>query len=220
MASRLSAPLAGTPLGKREEQGSLSALTSLLRIPTTILGFSAAPDTLEEVHRVPPRLGDPALSGSFLTSQPRERPCLRGTSGAWMDVVSSAPARRIRHQPLAHAPRVHAPLAHPPLAHAPLAHAPSRRAPLRPATSGGTSARPPQRLPGAPLRIAMLAPPWISVPAPGYGGVESVVSTLTEALVRRGHDVTLFCAPGSVSQADVVTLLDKIPPRRDRALAV
>ena len=50
-----------------------------------------------------------------------------------------------------------------------------------------------------PLRIAMLAPPWISVPPPGYGGVESVVSALTEALVRRGHDVTLFCAPGSVS---------------------
>ena len=58
----------------------------------------------------------------------------------------------------------------------------------------------------------MLAPPWISVPAPGYGGVESVVSTLTEALVRRGHDVTLFCAPGSVSSATVVTLLKESHP--------
>jgi glycosyltransferase involved in cell wall biosynthesis len=58
----------------------------------------------------------------------------------------------------------------------------------------------------------MLAPPWISIPAPGYGGVESVVSTLTEALVRRGHDVTLFCAPGSVSQATVVTLLEEHHP--------
>ena len=62
------------------------------------------------------------------------------------------------------------------------------------------------------MRVAMLAPPWISVPAPGYGGVESVVSTLTEALVRRGHDVTLFCAPGSVSRANVVTLLEKSHP--------
>ncbi len=60
---------------------------------------------------------------------------------------------------------------------------------------------------GPPLRIAMLAPPWISVPAQGYGGVESVVSALTEALVARGHHVTLFCAPGSVSRATVVTLL-------------
>jgi len=64
----------------------------------------------------------------------------------------------------------------------------------------------------APLRVAMLAPPWISVPAPGYGGVESVVSALTEALVRRGHAVTLFCAPGSVSRADVVTLLAESHP--------
>ncbi len=53
----------------------------------------------------------------------------------------------------------------------------------------------------------MLAPPWISVPPLGYGGVESVVGALTEALVRRGHSVTLFCAPGSVSSAKVVTLL-------------
>jgi glycosyltransferase involved in cell wall biosynthesis len=39
-----------------------------------------------------------------------------------------------------------------------------------------------------------------------------VVSTLTETLVGRGHDVTLFCAPGSVSQANVVTLLDEHHP--------
>jgi glycosyltransferase involved in cell wall biosynthesis len=58
----------------------------------------------------------------------------------------------------------------------------------------------------------MLAPPWISVPPPGYGGVESVVSVLTEALVRQGHAVTLFCAPGSVSSAKVVTLLDESHP--------
>lgn len=61
-----------------------------------------------------------------------------------------------------------------------------------------------------PLRIAMLAPPWIAVPPPGYGGVEWVVSALTEALIARGHRVTLFCAPGSASAADVVTLLDEV----------
>lgn len=70
-----------------------------------------------------------------------------------------------------------------------------------------------------PLRIAMLAPPWISVPSSGYGGVESVVSTLTEALVRGGHDVTLFCAPGSVSRATVVPLLEAPHPDEiERAL--
>lgn len=60
---------------------------------------------------------------------------------------------------------------------------------------------------GSPLRIAMLAPPWIAVPPTGYGGVESVVSALTDELVERGHDVTLFCAPGSLSIAKVETLL-------------
>jgi glycosyltransferase involved in cell wall biosynthesis len=68
------------------------------------------------------------------------------------------------------------------------------------------------RLPSEPLRVAMLAPPWISIPPPGYGGVEAVVDALTEALVRRGHAVTLFCAPGSVSSANVVTLLDSSHP--------
>jgi glycosyltransferase involved in cell wall biosynthesis len=63
-----------------------------------------------------------------------------------------------------------------------------------------------------PLRIAMLAPPWLSVPPSGYGGVESVVSSLTEALVHRGHAVTLFCAPGSVSDATVATVLDSQHP--------
>jgi glycosyltransferase involved in cell wall biosynthesis len=76
----------------------------------------------------------------------------------------------------------------------------------------GSFAGGPGSLPGKPLRIAMLAPPWISVPAPGYGGVESVVSSLTEALVGRGHAVTLFCAPGSVSSAEVVTLLGQSHP--------
>jgi glycosyltransferase involved in cell wall biosynthesis len=64
----------------------------------------------------------------------------------------------------------------------------------------------------APLRIAMLAPPWISVPPPGYGGVETVVSVLTEELVASGHDVTLLCAPGSQSSARVVPLLANAQP--------
>src|ERR1700727_214512 len=77
----------------------------------------------------------------------------------------------------------------------------------------------PGRFTESPLRIAMLAPPWSPVPAPGYGGVESVVSTLTEGLVGRGHDVTLFCAPGSASRATVVNLLpESHPDEIERAL--
>jgi glycosyltransferase involved in cell wall biosynthesis len=69
------------------------------------------------------------------------------------------------------------------------------------------------------VNVAMLAPPWIAVPPPGYGGVESVVSVLTDALVRRGIEVTLFCAPGSSSSADVVPLLAECHPDEiERAL--
>jgi len=61
-------------------------------------------------------------------------------------------------------------------------------------------------------RIAMLAPPWIPVPPPGYGGIESVISLLCEGLVRRGHDVTLFAAPGSRSSAAVHEVLPACHP--------
>jgi len=63
-----------------------------------------------------------------------------------------------------------------------------------------------------PLRVAVLAPPWIPVPPPGYGGIEAVVDLLCEALVARGHDVTLFAAPGSRSSARVQALLDAAHP--------
>ncbi|HLI58113.1 MAG TPA: glycosyltransferase family 4 protein [Solirubrobacteraceae bacterium] len=74
----------------------------------------------------------------------------------------------------------------------------------------------PPRAPLAPtdrrLRIAILAPPWIPVPPPGYGGVEAVVALVARELHRRGHEVTLFAAPGSHSEAKVVTLLDHAHP--------
>jgi glycosyltransferase involved in cell wall biosynthesis len=64
----------------------------------------------------------------------------------------------------------------------------------------------------AALRVAMLAPPWIPVPPPGYGGIEAVVDLLCEALVARGHDVTLFAAPGSRSVAHLHPVLEATHP--------
>src|SRR5579872_1332656 len=55
------------------------------------------------------------------------------------------------------------------------------------------------------LRIAQLAPLWVQVPPPRYGGTERVVHALTEELVVRGHDVTLFAAGGSVTAAHLRT---------------
>jgi glycosyltransferase involved in cell wall biosynthesis len=45
-----------------------------------------------------------------------------------------------------------------------------------------------------PLRIAMVAPPWYELPPAGYGGIEQSCATLIDALVARGHQVTLFGA--------------------------
>jgi glycosyltransferase involved in cell wall biosynthesis len=47
------------------------------------------------------------------------------------------------------------------------------------------------------MKIAQVAPLYESVPPPGYGGTERVVSWLTEELVRLGHDVTLFASGDS-----------------------
>ena len=63
-----------------------------------------------------------------------------------------------------------------------------------------------------PLRIAMLAPPWIEVPPAGYGGIEQVVDLLCRELMHRGHAVTLFAAPGSSSSATVRPMLDRPQP--------
>jgi len=45
------------------------------------------------------------------------------------------------------------------------------------------------------MRIAHIAPPWISIPPKNYGGTENVIYHLVEEQVAQGHSVTLF-APG------------------------
>ncbi|HTI34409.1 MAG TPA: glycosyltransferase family 4 protein [Miltoncostaea sp.] len=62
------------------------------------------------------------------------------------------------------------------------------------------------------MRIGVVAPPWIPVPAPGYGGIEAVVEGTTRELARRGHDVVMVAAPGSnVEGVRVVTPLERLP---------
>lgn len=50
----------------------------------------------------------------------------------------------------------------------------------------------PSPVPGARLRIAMVAPPWFELPPVAYGGIEVVVADLVDRLVARGHHVTLI----------------------------
>jgi len=59
------------------------------------------------------------------------------------------------------------------------------------------------------MRIAQVAPLWERVPPPAYGGIELVVGLLTDELVRRGHEVTLFASGDSISLAK----LESVHPR-------
>ncbi len=57
------------------------------------------------------------------------------------------------------------------------------------------------------MRIAQVAPVAEAVPPERYGGTERVVSWLTEELVQRGHDVTLFAAGSSRTSATLVPVV-------------
>jgi len=59
------------------------------------------------------------------------------------------------------------------------------------------------------LRIAQVAPLWYPVPPPAYGGTELIVSRLTEELVRRGHEVTLYASGDSRTRARKVAVTKK-----------
>lgn len=58
------------------------------------------------------------------------------------------------------------------------------------------------------VRIAQVSTVWESVPPPGYGGVERVVSYLTEELVRLGHQVTLYASGDSRTAARLVPVCE------------
>jgi len=71
------------------------------------------------------------------------------------------------------------------------------------------------------MRIAQLAPLTEPVPPRGYGGTELVVSLLTDELVARGHEITLFASGDSRTKAKLMSVVDSalrtspdIPERR------
>jgi glycosyltransferase involved in cell wall biosynthesis len=59
------------------------------------------------------------------------------------------------------------------------------------------------------MKIAQIAPLIERVPPKTYGGTERVVSALTEELVKRGHDVTLFASGDSITSARLVPIYPK-----------
>jgi glycosyltransferase involved in cell wall biosynthesis len=59
------------------------------------------------------------------------------------------------------------------------------------------------------MRIAQVAPLYEPVPPRLYGGTERIVAYVTEELVRRGHDVTLFASGDSRTAARLVAVTER-----------
>ena len=56
------------------------------------------------------------------------------------------------------------------------------------------------------MRIAHVAPVATTIPPPKSGSVETMASLLTEGLVARGHDVTLFATADSKTKARLAAI--------------
>ncbi|HEX2894633.1 MAG TPA: glycosyltransferase family 4 protein [Marmoricola sp.] len=59
------------------------------------------------------------------------------------------------------------------------------------------------------MKIGLIAPPWIPVPPPAYGGTEAVVDNLARGLTARGHDVVVFTVGTSACPVERRQLYDE-----------
>lgn len=59
------------------------------------------------------------------------------------------------------------------------------------------------------MRIAIIAPPWLPVPPPAYGGTENVLDTLARGLKAAGHDVLLCTTGDSTCPVERTSVFDK-----------
>ncbi len=59
------------------------------------------------------------------------------------------------------------------------------------------------------MKIAQISPLWERVPPFRYGGIELIVKLLTDELVRRGHEVTLFASGDSITAAKLKSVHQK-----------
>ncbi len=74
------------------------------------------------------------------------------------------------------------------------------------------------------MKVAHIAPPWISIPPKNYGGTETVLYNLVEEQVAQGHDVTLFAPGDATTSAKLVSffpqsLIDAGVPWQDHLKA-
>lgn len=67
------------------------------------------------------------------------------------------------------------------------------------------------------MRIGIIAPPWIPIPPPAYGGIESFIDTLARELLDAGHDVVLAASGDSTCP---VPMLEGFPPSDHETMGV
>lgn len=61
------------------------------------------------------------------------------------------------------------------------------------------------------MRIGLIAPPFLTVPPRGYGGIEQIVALLADGLTDRGHAVSLFASGGSETTAQLESPMPEAP---------
>jgi glycosyltransferase involved in cell wall biosynthesis len=60
----------------------------------------------------------------------------------------------------------------------------------------------------SPMKVGLIAPPWIPVPPPRYGGAEEVIDGLARGLRELGHEVRLFTIGESTCPVSCEHLFD------------
>src|SRR5262245_55489838 len=58
------------------------------------------------------------------------------------------------------------------------------------------------------MKVVLIAPPWLPIPPPSYGGTEAVIDRLARGLHASGHDVTLIAHPDSSCPVPSVSVID------------
>ncbi|BCJ73501.1 glycosyl transferase [Catellatospora sp. IY07-71] len=66
----------------------------------------------------------------------------------------------------------------------------------------------------APLKVAMVAPPYFDIPPQAYGGIEAVIADLANALVDLGHQVTVIGAGRDGTRARFWQVWEQAVPER------
>lgn len=69
------------------------------------------------------------------------------------------------------------------------------------------------------MRIGLIAPPWVPVPPPLYGGTELVVNDLATALTGLGHEVRLFTIGTSTCPVERSSYFPEAPEPMGASLA-